>query len=343
MQRGVTAGLPSKITDPRWHSIAESVRQLPTCWIREDFLFWEVCWNPGEITAPELLDEVIKLCISTGKKLMLNVVPCPHPTSEKWQKRVGGPWETWMRPDFRLWEQIRETLQLAIDHCVDKWEVMNGQKKSLVFEWYNEPATGHASGGNIAKEPKGTWSKQFHTFNNYLLVGPDAITFHGYKVVGPTLSMFGEKDAERQELATVTGNGDAKWWARMSRRCVNLGLYCPEPAKTPEAAAAMYRVELERIIQRVKGLKIAVPKSPIRVHEWYVTKPMLGYRSGECDDAFRAECLVAIAEVISSYRDIEAAFFFTHFFPPEQAKTPYEDYSAFSGPMRTALTQYLRG
>jgi hypothetical protein len=343
VQRGVTAGLPSKVTDPRWQRIADSVRQLPTCWIREDFLFWEVCWNPNEITSPERIEAVMDLCISSGKKLMLNVVPCPHPTSEGWKKRVGGEWETWMRPDFRIWEATRESLQLAIDHCIDHWVAHNGQKKSLVFEWFNEPATGHVSGGNLAKEPKGTWSKQFHTFCNYLLTGPDAVNFHGYPVVGPTLSFFGEKEAERQELNTVTGHDDGQWWSAMTRRCVNLGIYLPQPAKTPDSAAGMYREELERILQRVKGLKVATPKSPIRIHEWYVTKPMLGYRNGECDDSFRAECMIAISEVIASYRDIEAAFFFANFYPPEQVKTPYDDYSALSGPMRTALTQYLSG
>lgn len=248
-----------------------------------------------------------------------------------------------MRPDFRLWEPIRETLQLAIDHCTRKWESLNGQPRSLVFEWYNEPATGHASGGNAVKEPKGTWSKQLHAFNNFLLTSPDAIDFHGYKVVGPTLSFFGEPGAEHQEMTTAVGFGDAHWWDKMDRRCVNLGIYLPKPATTPDNAAVMYRNELERILQKLKGLKIGPKKSPIRIHEWYVTKPMLGYRNGECDDSFRAECLIAIGEVITSYRDIEAAFFFTHFFAPEQVKSAYEDYSAFSGPMRTALTHYLKG
>jgi hypothetical protein len=343
IQRGVTAGLPSKITDPRWKSIADSVRQLPTCWIREDFLFWEVCWNPGEIVAPQRLDAVMALCLSSGKKLMLNVVPCPHPTAEGWKKRVGGSWETWMRPDFRLWEPIRETLQLAIDHCTAKWLAMGGQRKSLVFEWYNEPATGHVSGGNLAKEPRGTWSHEFHTFCNFLLIGPGAINFNGHFVVGPTLSMFGEKDAEHQELVTSIGHGDAQWWSKMSRRCVNLGIYLPKPAKTPDMAASMYRTELERILGKMKRLRVAPKSSSIRIHEWYVTKPMLGYRNGECEDDFRADCLTAIGEVIVSYRDIEAAFYFVHYFPPDPSNSPYEDHSAFSGPMRTALTHYLSG
>ena len=110
IHRGVTAGLPSKLADPLWQTVAESVRQLPTCWIREDLLFWEICWNPGSQLSTERLDAVLTLCISTGKKLMLNVVPCPYPTSEGWQKRLGGSWDTWMRPDFRLWEPIRESL-----------------------------------------------------------------------------------------------------------------------------------------------------------------------------------------------------------------------------------------
>ncbi|MEI8281889.1 MAG: hypothetical protein WCG75_05755, partial [Armatimonadota bacterium] len=312
-QRGVTAGLPSKVSDPKWSSIADGVRSLPTCWIREDFLFWEVCWNPVEIVAPERLDAVMALCISSGKKLMLNVVPCPHPTSEGWQRRLGGSWPVWMRPDFRLWEPIRESLQLAIDHCVNKWQSMKGSKASLVFEWFNEPATGHASGGNLSLEPKGTWNTQFHAFCNYLLVGPKAVSFHGHQLVGSTLSFFGEKDAERVELLTATGGHHGEWWSKMSRRCVNLGIYLPQRANTPDEAAALYRRELERILGTVSHLKIAPPSQKIRVHEWYVTKPMLGYRNGECDDTFRADCIQAIGETIVSYRSIEAAFFFAHY------------------------------
>ena len=283
------------------------------------------------------------LCISSKSKLMLNVVPCPHPTSEGWKKRVGGPWKNWMRPDFRLWEPIRETLQLAIDFCVERWEALGGQKNALVFEWYNEPATGHVSGGNGENEPKGNWSKEFHAFCNFLLIGPDGVNFHHYPVVGPTLSFFGEKDAENQELATAIGGADGRWLSKMNRRCVNLGIYLPRQARSPEEAAAMYGVELERILRIVSGL--AMPSTPnhIRIHEWYVTKPMLGYSNGGCDDSFRADCILAIGEAIASYRNIEAAFFFAHFYPPERAKSPYEDYGAFSGPCRTAMTRFLKG
>lgn len=343
MQRGVTGGLPSKVSSPRWSPLAESIKALPTCWIREDFLFWELCWKPGQITDSARLDALLKLIVSSGKKLMLNVVPCPHPSAEDWAKRVGGPWDTWMRPDFRLWEPIQETLQLAIDHCVETWEGYGGKKGGLIFEWYNEPATGHVSGGNPSKEAKGTWSKQFHTFCNYLLTGASAIDFHGYRLVGPTLSFFGEESAEKRELVTAPGGSDGDWWSRMERRCMNLGIYLPRASKSPEDAAGMYRMELERIMAAMKRLNIDPPKSPLRIHEWYVTKPMLGYRQGECDDSFRADCIVAIGEVIGSYRDIEAAFFFTHFFPPEQVKTPYDEHTAFSGPARTALTKYLIG
>lgn len=343
IQRGVTAGLPNKVTDPRWSTISDSVRQLPTCWIREDFLFWELCWSPGQITDPQRLDAIIKLVIAEGKKLMLNVVPCPHPTSDEWKTRIGGPWDTWMRPDFRLWEPIRDTLQLAIDYCTKKWEDVGGKKEALVFEWFNEPATGHVSGGSDAKEPKGTWNRQFHTFCDYLLVGKDAVNFRGHKVVGPTLSMFGEGEAEKQELETAIGGYEGQWWSKMQRRCMNLGIYLPRQARSPEDAARMYRVELERVIQVVKRLDIPVAKSPVRIHEWYVSKPMLGYRTGECEDGFRADCIVSIGEVIASYKDIEAAFFFSHFFPPEQVKTPYDDHSAFSGPSRTAMTKFLKG
>jgi hypothetical protein len=343
IHRGVTAGLPNKISNPRWHSVAESVRQLPICWIREDFLFWEICWNPDEIVAPERLDAVMALCISTGKKLMLNVVPCPYPTSEGWKKRLGGSWDTWMRPDFRLWEPIRESLQLAIDYFVKRWEAMNGQRNSLMFEWFNEPATGHVSGGSPDREAKGTWSKQFHSFCTFLLTGSEGIDFHGYPVVGPTLSFFGEGAAERQELATVSGGHHGQWWEKMHRRCVNVGIYLPKQARSPEEAAAMHRVELERILGIVSELPLALSSRHIRIHEWYVSKPMLGYKRGECDDSFRAECIHAIGESIASLKIVEAAFFFTHFFPPEQVKTPYDDHSAFSGPTRTAMMKFLKG
>ncbi len=342
VHRGVTGGLPSKVDHPSWKLVSDSIKALPTCWIREDFLFWEVCWNPGSVGDSTRLDAVLKLAVSSGKKLMLNVVPCPHPTSEGWQKLVGGAWDNWMRPDFRLWEAIRDTLQMAIDHCVAKWEEYGGAKAGLVFEWYNEPATGHASGGNAAREPKGTWNATFHTFCNFLLTGRDRVTFHGYKLVGPTLSMFGEADAEAVELkSAVSAHGE--WWSRMQRRCVNLGIYLPKAVRSPEEAAELYRAELERILGVVKSIDLPVPKSPIRIHEWYVSKPMLGYRNGECDDAFRADCIVAIGKVIGSYRDIEAAFFFTHYFPPELSKTPYDEHSAFSGPARTAMTKFLVG
>ena len=274
---------------------------------------------------------------------MLNVVPCPHPTAEGWKKRVGGAWENWMRPDFRLWEPIRESLQLAIDHCTSQWESMRGQKNALIFEWYNEPATGHVSGGSLDKEPKGTWSKQFHAFCNYLLVGPDAIKFHGYPVVGPTLSFFGEGDAERQELATMDGADHGEWWGKMHRRCTNLGIYLPKTARSPEDAAAMHRLELERILGIMERLLVPIRSKTVRIHEWYVSKPMLGYKNGECDDSFRADCILAIGESIASFKLVEAAFFFTHFYPPEQVKTPYDDHSAFGGPARSAMVKFLSG
>ncbi len=218
---------------------------------------------------------------------------------------------------------------------------MGGHRNALVVEWYNEPATGHVSGGNIENEPKGSWSREFHAFCNFLLIGPSGINFHGYPVVGPTLSFFGEKDAERQELATAMGGHDGHWLSKMTRRCVNLGIYLPRPAQSPEGAAEMYRVELERILRIVSGLAMPATPKHIRIHEWYVTKPMLGYPNGECEESFRAECIMAIGEAITSYRDIEAAFFFTHFYPPERVKSPYEDYGTFSGPCRTAMMRFL--
>ena len=220
---------------------------------------------------------------------------------------------------------------------------MNGQRNALIFEWFNEPAAGHVSGGSLDKELKGTWSKQFHAFCSYLLMGSHGINFQGYPVVGPTLSFFGEPGAEQQELATLVGGQENLWWEKMQRRCVNIGVYLPKQARSPEDAASMHRVELERILGKMIELPISPSNHRVRIHEWYVSKPMPGYKMGECDDSFRAECIHAIGESIASFKVVEAAFFFTHYYPSHQVKTPYDEHSAFSGPCRTAMIRFLKG
>lgn len=342
IQRGVMAGLPTKTSSPDWKPIADSITQLPQCWIRESMHFHELCWEPNKFTNWERLEAVLKLTLQSKKKLMLVVVPCPHPTAEGWNKRVGGPWPWWWRPDFRIWEPIHETLQMAIDRICLKWFQLGGSKSSLVFEWFNEPATGHVAGGDPSREPKGMWSAQFHSFCNYLLIDNGGINWHGHKVVGATLSMFGQPEPERVELSTASGGDDGYWWTAMHRRCVNLGIYLPTPVQSPEEAASQYRKQLEVIMAKMANLDLPVPKSPLRVHEWYVTKPMLGYHNGACSDTLRRECMEAIGAVIKSYKDIEAAFFFAHHYNPPDPKSLYEQHSAFSGPARQAMVKFLR-
>lgn len=342
-QRGVTAGLPALITHPKWKEVSDSVKSLPSCWIREDILFWEVSWKPEELPAKERLEAVLKLCATSGKKLQLGIVPCPVPSNEFWNKRVGGPWADWFRPDFRVWEPIRKTLQMQIDFVLDKWSEFGGKREDLRFEWFNEPGTGHVSGANPEKEPVGNWSQKHHEFCNFMLVGPNAIDFHGHKVVGSTLSFFGEGKPEEQEYRTAPGGKQGQWWSKMSRRAVNMGIYMYRPAKSPQDAVALYKPEFERIITAMQNLEVAAPKGPICIHEWYLSKPMLGYRAGECEESFRADCIHAVGEFIAAHKEVEIAYFFTHWYPPEREQTVYDKHSAFSGPSRNAMIKYLRG
>jgi hypothetical protein len=342
-QRGVTGGLPALITHPKWKEVADSIKSLPPCWIREDILFWEISWKPEAMPAPERLEAVIKLCALSGKKLQLGIVPCPIPTNEFWNKRVGGPWQDWFRPDFRIWEQIKITLQLIIDFAVSTWSEYGGKKEDLRFEWFNEPGVGHVSGASPEREPLGNWSQKHHEFCNFLLVKDKPISFRGHKVVGSTLSFFGEGKNEIQELKTAPGGKQGEWWGKMSRRAVNLGIYLPRAAKSPRDAVGLYKPEFERILLEMQNLPVAAPKGPLCIHEWYLSKPMLGYRNGECEDKFRADCIVAVGELITSYKEIELAFFFTHYYPPEAEKTPYDKHSAFKGATRNAMLKYLAG
>lgn len=94
----------------------------------------------------------------------------------------------------------------------------------------------------------------------------------------------------------------------MNRRAVNLGIYLPRAAKSPRDAVGLYKPEFERILLEMQNLPVAAPKGPLCIHEWYLSKPMLGYRNGECEDKFRADCIVAVGELITSYKEIELAF-----------------------------------
>jgi hypothetical protein len=339
-RRGVTGGTPASVNDPQFSTIQNSLKSLPTCWVREDLIFWELCLEPGKLSSTARLDAILTNMAGSGKKLQINVVPCPHPTFTEWQKRVGGAWADWFRPDWRLWESTKFSLQLCLDHVVRTWAKLGGKKENLRFEWFNEPATGHVSGGDIKREPKGTWNAQFHSFCNYLLTDGKAIDFHGHPVIGPTLSMFGQKEPEQIELQTCLGGDDGLWWTKMQRRCCNLGIYLPRAVRSGEEAAMLYRPQLERIISVMQKLPVPITSKSVCVHEWYVTKPMLGYHEGNCDDNLRADCIDAIGEVIGSYREIEFAFFFTHNFR-NPSNSPYEEFGAFSGPARNAMIRYL--
>jgi hypothetical protein len=341
-KRGVTGGTPASVTDPMFSAVQNSLKSLPACWVREDLIFWEMCGTPNKLTNTVRMDTMLRNMVSSGKRLQINVVPCPHPTFPDWQKRTGGAWAEWFRPDFRIWEITKTTLQLAIDHVTTTWQRNGGKKENLRFEWFNEPATGHASGGNLKLESKGTWNTAFHSFCNYLLVDGDELNFRGHSVIGPTLSMFGQEGPEQTELMTCVGGEDGMWWSKMQRRCCNLGIYLPRPVKSAEEAAMLYRKPLERILEQMQTLPVAIASKQICVHEWYVTKPMLGYRDGNCDELLRSECIESIGSVINSYRDIEFAFFFSHHFV-EPPNNPYEAYSAFSGSSRLAMIKYLSG
>jgi hypothetical protein len=341
-RRGITGGTPASVTDPMFATVQNSIKSLPTCWVREDLIFWEVCPGPGNTSGTTRLDTVLRNMALGGKKLQLNVVPCPHPSFPEWQRRVGGEWADWFRPDFRLWEPIKETLQTILTHVDRTWTRHGGKTENLRFEWYNEPATGHVSGSSNPKESKGNWNPTFHAFCNFLLIENGGLNFHGHSVIGPTLSMFGQNGPEQLELETCLGGDDGDWWAKMQRRCCNVGIYLPRAVKSPEEAAMLYRPQLERIIGLMQKLPVPIASKSLCIHEWYVTKPMLGYRDGNCDDQLRADCIEAIGEVITSYRDIEFAFFFSHHFR-EPANNPYEAFSAFAGPARNAMIRFLHG
>jgi hypothetical protein len=97
------------------------------------------------------------------------------------------------------------------------------------------------------------------------------------------------------------------------------------------------------MIAKITALPIPTTSKQICIHEWYITKPMLGYYKGECDESLRAECIIATGEKIASYSEIEMAFFFTHYFPNEENVSEYEKYGAYRGLSRKALERFLRG
>lgn len=290
------------------------------------------------------LDEGMRAVATSGKKLLLGLSPVPHPNNESWQRHTGGPWKEWWRPDFRLWSESRKRAQVMIDHCTKLWHELGGSTSGLRFEWFNEPAKGHVGGPSPESgQPDGMWDTAFHSFCNYMLVDDGHLNFHGHTVQGSTISFWGEGEREETELRTLVGGDDGQWWTRMNRRCANFSHYYRGQVKRPEEYAAQYGQALESMISKITALPIPTTSKQVCIHEWYVTKPMLGYYKGECDESLRAECIIATGEKIAQYKEIEMAFFFAHYFPPEASASEYTKYGAFQGPSRKALERFLRG
>ncbi len=344
LKRGVTAGIPLRRDPAHRKEVIASVRKLPPCWIRADIVFWEVFLTPDSTAHTSDLEDIIEICIESGKKLMLNLTPVPHPSFQAWHTVTGGPWPEWFRPDFRLWHLCRQKAQWLIDFLSKRWLKLGGSKEGLRFEWFNEPGHGHVGGTSPKSgQATGVWDIAFHSFCNFMLVDEGHLDFRGHILEGATLSFFGEGAPERQELATAPGGDDGQWWSAIDRRAFNLAVYSKERVKTPERYAEIHAEELERVVGKMKALPVNAPKGPICIHEWYITKPMLGYHDGSCSDQFKADAIVAVGESIARNPDIELAFFFTHYFPPSEMKDEYGKHSAYSGPSRKALERFLRG
>ena len=306
-------------------------------------MLWEIYGDHDKPTWLDLEDR-IRAVATSQKKLLLGLSPVPNPGNPSWHRYTGGPWKEWWRPDFRLWSAARERGQDIIDHSVNLWRQLGGQPDGLRFEWFNEPARGHVGGPSEASgQAVGTWDQAFHSFCNYMLVDDGQFDFHGHIVQGSTISFWGEPGPEAVELKTLVGGEDGQWWTRMNRRCANFSHYYRGQVRRPEEYANRYGEALESMIRKLTALDIPTTSKQICIHEWYITKPMLGYYKGECDESLRAECIIATGEKIASYKEIEMAFFFTHFFPNEESVSVYEKYSAYRGPSRKALERFLRG
>lgn len=343
LRRGVSTAIPLRRTNGPRVEVINDLKTLPTCWIREQAMLWEIF---AEYDKPMWLDldDRIRTVAMSKKKLLLGLSPVPHPANPNWHRHTGGPWKEWWRPDFRLWGASRERAQDIIDHAVNLWRQLGGSPSGLRFEWFNEPARGHVGGPSEASgQAVGTWDTAFHSFCNYMLVDEGHLNFHGHTVQGSTLSFWGEPGPEAVELRTCVGGDDGQWWTRMNRRCANISHYYRGQVRRPEEYAKQYGEALESMIGKISALPIPTTSKQICIHEWYVTKPMLGYHKGECSDTLRAECIIAAGEEIARHSEIEMAFFFTHFFPDEANVSEYEKYSAYRGVGRKALERYLRG
>ncbi len=344
LRRGVSTQIPLRRTNGPRVEVINDLKKLPTCWVREQAMLWEIYIDPDKPMWLDL-DDRIRAVATSQKKLLLGLSPVPHPENTNWQRHTGGPWKEWWRPDFRLWDASRDRAQQMIDHTVELWQKLGGSPGGLRFEWFNEPARGHVGGPSDASgQPAGTWDTAFHSFCNYMLVDEGRLNFRGHTVQGSTISFWGEPEPEAVELRTLVGGDDGQWWTRMNRRCANIShYYRGGKVRRPEEYAAQYGGALESMIRKITALPIPTTSKQICIHEWYITKPMLGYHQGECDESLRAECIIAAGEKIASYKEIEMAFFFTHYFGDESKNSEYEKHSAYRGVSRKALERFLRG
>lgn len=348
---GVTAHLPVRGSDSDWIRVRKTLAKLPKCCIREDLLFWEVSWVPGVLETRDL-EKRMGAIAQSGHKLLLNVVPHPHPSSKAWQailakypKRV--PWATWHRPPYPLWEPIQATLQMQIDWVVNFWRKQGRALEELTFEWINEPATGFVSGGPKS-EPEGLWSQAFHAFCNHLLLQDGGIDFRGHALVGPTLSFWDKPGQEVVGMGSVEGGSGAKWWRVIDRLSLNSAVYLPFDApKEPRLVAEQTFREIDRRIQRMKQLDLPAATAPFGLHEWYVTKETLGV-TGPLDPQLRAECIEALGARLKSHPDLWGVFFYCLFNTKPTPRSLAEstgfrryEHSCESGPAFRALTRFL--
>lgn len=338
-KRGVTTHLPGNLTDAAGKRALEKVSKLPPCWIRDDLGFWILSWEPNRLTNTAEVMGKMMAAHNGGHSLILNIVPCPVPDFPGWNKRVGGPWKYWFRPDFRLWDPIQETLQMQIDFLSAEWTKLGRQKADLRFEWFNEPGSGNVSGMNLP-EPRGNWSLEFHAFCNHLLVRNGGINFRGHKLMGPTLSFLGDPTGEKQELETCTGGSIGRWWSKIDQRAFNSGVYLTPKVKTPEDAAKRWITEVDRRIQLLLKLDIPVQNRTASLHEWYVSHPMLGQTNPPFDEPFRAECMLAIGEEILKHPALESAYFYC-LLNAAKDDSPYNRHHCENGFMLDALRRYL--
>ncbi len=348
---GVTAHLPVRGSVAEWKRVSATLAKLPRCTLREDLLFWEVSWTPGVLDTTNLAKR-LEVVAKSGHRLVLNVVPHPHPTSQPWQQILARypktvEWTTWHRPPYPLWEPIQSTLQKQIDWVVDFWQRAGRRPDDLAFEWINEPATGFVSGGPPT-EPQGLWSQAFHAFCNHLLLSDGGVRFRGHLLLGPTVSFWNTADQERIGFASVEGGSGAKWWTRIDRLSMNSAVYLPwKVLKDPEKIAAQTFEETARRLGRLQRLDLPASSRPIGLHEWYVTRETLGV-SEALDPQLRAECIESIGKKLRTHPDLGAIYFYCLFgrsASPKsiEAATGFRRYehACESGPALRALITFL--